>query len=95
MNFELWHEEDIARRDDLGAERVLAAKRKIDACNHARNDAMEQIDLWILQVVQKSMPHALCILKRWHDDGPSFDTRLETLPYARGIAAPVSRCRTS
>ncbi len=47
MNFDLWHEEDIARRDDLGAERVRQAKRQIDRCNQARNDAMEQIDLWI------------------------------------------------
>ena len=32
-NFSLWHEEDIARRNDLGAERVLQAKRAIDrAC---------------------------------------------------------------
>lgn len=47
MNFDLWHEEDIARRDDLGAERVRQAKRQIDRCNQARNDAMEQIDVWI------------------------------------------------
>ena len=43
-NFELWHEEDIARRDDLGAERVTQAKRAIDRSNQARNDVIEQID---------------------------------------------------
>lgn len=47
MNFDLWHEEDIARRDDLGAEKVRLAKRKIDRFNQARNDAMEQIDIWV------------------------------------------------
>ncbi len=47
MNFDLWHEEDMARRDDLGAERVRQAKRQIDRFNQARNNAMEQIDLWI------------------------------------------------
>lgn len=47
MNFELWHEEDIARRDDLGPERVRQAKRTIDRCNQARNDAVEQIDIWL------------------------------------------------
>jgi hypothetical protein len=49
MNFTLWHEEDIARRDDLGAERVRQAKREIDRCNQSRNDAIEQTDLWLLQ----------------------------------------------
>jgi hypothetical protein len=48
MNFDLWHEEDMARRDDLGAERVREAKRLIDRCNQARNDAIEQMDVWLL-----------------------------------------------
>lgn len=52
MNFDLWHEEDMARRDDLGAERVRQAKRQIDRFNQARNDAMEQIDLWIQAQLQ-------------------------------------------
>lgn len=52
MNFDLWHEEDIARRDDLGAERVRQAKRQIDRYNQARNDAMEQIDIWIQSQLQ-------------------------------------------
>jgi hypothetical protein len=47
MNFDLWHEEDIARRDDLDPARVREAKRAIDRFNQARNDAVEQIDLWI------------------------------------------------
>jgi hypothetical protein len=33
FNFMLWHEEDIARRDDLGSERVHQAKRAIDHYN--------------------------------------------------------------
>jgi hypothetical protein len=37
MNFDLWHQEDIARRDDLGPERVRQAKRAIDRCNQSRN----------------------------------------------------------
>ena len=49
MNFDLWHEEDVARRDDLGPERVRLAKRNIDRCNQARNDAVEQFDLWLLE----------------------------------------------
>jgi hypothetical protein len=48
MNFDLWHEEDIARRDDLGSDRIREAKRVIDRCNQTRNDAVEQIDVWLL-----------------------------------------------
>ncbi len=47
-NFDLWHEEDIARRDDLGAEAVRQAKRGIDRFNQARNDAIEKLDEWFL-----------------------------------------------
>lgn len=59
MNFDLWHEEDIARRDDVGAERVLQAKRAIDRFNQSRNDAVEQFDAWLLQqlpVANASVP---------------------------------------
>ena len=56
MNFDLWHEEDIARRDDLGPERVREAKRTIDRCNQARNDAIEQIDTWLLAQLSSAAP---------------------------------------
>ena len=56
MNFDLWHEEDVARRDDLGAERVCQAKRTIDRCNQARNDAIEQIDVRLLEQLPPAAP---------------------------------------
>src|SRR5512135_376635 len=56
MNFALWHEEDIARRDDLGAARVLQAKRAIDRWNQARNDAIEQFDRWLLERLPPARP---------------------------------------
>jgi hypothetical protein len=43
-NFELWHEEDVARRDDLGFERVYQAKRAIDRFNQERNNFIEEMD---------------------------------------------------
>jgi len=46
-NFELWHEEDKARREDQGFEFVYRAKRKIDGWNQRRNDFIERIDTWI------------------------------------------------
>jgi hypothetical protein len=43
-NFSLWHEEDIARRDDLGFEAVYRAKRAIDRFNQERNNYAEEMD---------------------------------------------------
>jgi hypothetical protein len=43
-NFSLWHEEDVARRDDLGFEVVYRAKRAIDRFNQERNNFAEQMD---------------------------------------------------
>ncbi len=43
-NFQLWHEEDIARREDLGFEPIYRAKRAIDRYNQERNNFVEQMD---------------------------------------------------
>jgi Protein of unknown function (DUF4254) len=43
-NFALWHEEDVARRDDLGFERIYQAKRNIDRFNQERNNFAEEMD---------------------------------------------------
>lgn len=51
-NFSLWHEEDVARRDDLGAERIRQAKRTIDRHNQRRNDLVEQMDRLLVQELQ-------------------------------------------
>lgn len=48
-NFELWHVEDQARRDDMGFEYVYRAKRSIDKWNQRRNDFIERIDEWLSQ----------------------------------------------
>ena len=44
FNFRLWHEEDIARREDLGFERIYQAKRAIDGFNQKRNNFIEEMD---------------------------------------------------
>jgi hypothetical protein len=51
-NFKLWHEEDLARRDDLGAEPVRDAKRAIDRFNQQRNDFIEQMDRALVEVLK-------------------------------------------
>lgn len=47
FNYQLWHAEDRARRDDLGHEPVYRAKREIDHFNQQRNNRMESIDEWL------------------------------------------------
>lgn len=49
FNYQLWHAEDKARRDDMGSEFVYKAKRAIDKFNQQRNNAMESIDQWCFQ----------------------------------------------
>lgn len=51
-NFELWHEEDIARRDDLGSGRVHQAKRAIDRYNQERNNFIEEMDKSLVAALQ-------------------------------------------
>ena len=48
-NFLLWHEEDVARSQDVGDRRVSEAKRAIDRYNQQRNDWIENIDDTITQ----------------------------------------------
>lgn len=52
FNYQLWHAEDRARRDDMGSEFVYQAKREIDQCNQARNNRMEAMDTWLFNLLQ-------------------------------------------
>lgn len=52
-NFLLWHEEDIARIQDIDPARMVEAKRNIDRYNQSRNNAIEKIDEWILTLLHK------------------------------------------
>jgi hypothetical protein len=51
-NFQLWHEEDVARRNDLGFERVFQAKRAIDKYNQERNNFIEEMDKVLVAALQ-------------------------------------------
>ena len=44
MNFSLWHQEDTARRKDVGDDVIAGCKRAIDGFNQQRNDFMEKVD---------------------------------------------------
>jgi len=47
FNYQLWHEEDIARSRDVSDAQIATVKRNIDSLNQSRNDWIERIDDWI------------------------------------------------
>ena len=54
VNFELWHQEDMARDPDAPDSKIAAVKRAIDVLNQRRNDMIEQMDQYLLNVLQKN-----------------------------------------
>ena len=53
VNFELWHQEDMARDPDATDSKIAAVKRAIDVLNQRRNDMIEQMDQYLLDELQK------------------------------------------
>ncbi|TAL62513.1 MAG: DUF4254 domain-containing protein, partial [Legionella sp.] len=56
FNYQLWHAEDRARREDMGFEFVYQAKREIDHCNQQRNNRMESMDEWLYKTLEPAEP---------------------------------------
>lgn len=48
-NYELWHQEDIARSPDVSDAQIAAVKRAIDRLNQQRNDWIERLDDWLTE----------------------------------------------
>lgn len=53
FNFELWHQEDIARSPDVEDSEIAKVKRAIDRLNQARNDHIEKIDDWLSAEIER------------------------------------------
>ena len=52
VNFELWHQEDMARDQDAPDSKIALVKRAIDVLNQLRNDMIEQMDQFLLDELQ-------------------------------------------
>ena len=52
FNFELWHQEDMARDPDAPDSKIAAVKRAIDVLNQLRNDLIEQMDQYLQDELQ-------------------------------------------
>jgi len=57
-NFDLWHEEDLARAPGASDTDVARIKRAIDALNQKRNDLMEAMDASLLEAAGQQEPSA-------------------------------------
>lgn len=68
-NIRLWHEEDEARRPDVGDGVIAGVKRRIDALNQRRNDLIEAIDEALAAILkpQAIEPRSGC---RLHSETP-------------------------
>jgi len=52
VNFELWHQEDMARDPDVSDSIIASVKRAIDVLNQRRNDLIEQMDQFLLNILR-------------------------------------------
>ena len=58
VNYELWHQEDLARDPNAPDSKIAAVKRAIDILNQRRNDMIEQMDQYLLDVLKKKNIHS-------------------------------------
>ncbi|MDR0608853.1 MAG: DUF4254 domain-containing protein [Planctomycetaceae bacterium] len=54
FNFDLWHEEDIARSPDVSDTEIARVKRRIDQLNQKRNDGIERIDAGVIELLAET-----------------------------------------
>ncbi len=53
LNYQLWHEEDIARSPHASDAELAQVKRTIDKLNQQRNDHIELMDDWIAATLER------------------------------------------
>lgn len=58
VNFDLWHTEDEARRQDVDDSHIAGCKRAIDKLNQRRNDLIERVDAELNALIEPRLPTA-------------------------------------
>ena len=53
FNYQLWHQEDIARSPNVSDSEIANVKRAIDRLNQLRNDWIERIDDWLTRYLEE------------------------------------------
>lgn len=53
FNYDLWHKEDQARRTDVTDAIIAGVKRAIDKLNQNRNDAIEALDVYLMNECER------------------------------------------
>lgn len=74
FNYELWHQEDIARSPNVGDAEIAQVKRAIDRLNQARNDHIEKLDDWLTdQLNQQQIAPAAQAKQNTETPGSAID----------------------
>ncbi len=53
-NYQLWHQEDLARDPSASDIRIAQVKRTIDVLNQQRNDLIEEMDQWLVEALKET-----------------------------------------
>lgn len=72
-NFELWHEEDKARRKDVSTEFIAQCKRNIDQLNQKRTNAYEKLDQLIVAMLVPLIPEQHSDIQNTESVGMALD----------------------
>jgi hypothetical protein len=83
FNYQLWHEEDIARSPTASDVQIAAVKRAIDGFNQKRNDGIERLDeLLVRELAEKKIEPSPDARQNTETPGSSID-RLSILALRR------------
>ena len=88
-NFQLWHVEDRARREDVDDAVITACKREIDRLNQQRNDLMERVDEWLVRFISDFAAQKEGASGRYNTENPgcgsepAVHSEPQDFPYAR------------
>ncbi len=79
FNYQLWHQEDIARSPDVSDAQIAQVKRAIDRLNQLRNDWIERIDDWITRYLEDQKIEPIDGAKQTSETAGSMIDRLSII----------------